>query len=415
MALFVDRFKFVLVCLTLVLGGRMTYAQTAEHICNSEYRIDSTEVGALYAELDNISFFKDNEFAGTVMKGYSLPGLWIQPKLSYNPIKNIHLELGAHALVYSGAYKYPAYAFHDIVKWKGNQYQKGTHILPFYRAQFAWKNVNVVLGNIYGGSNHLLMEPMYNPELNLTADPEMGLQVLYDLPHFHLDAWIDWQSYIFDLDTHQEAFLVGFSSKVDYTSKNSPFHFYSPFQITIQHRGGEQDITDAGVQTLSNLGVGAGMQWNANRRVLSQLKTELNFVASYQQAGTLWPYTKGFGGYASLSAKLWERLKFKAAYFVGHDYISLMGIPYYGTLSLKQPGAKYDGMQTAYGSVEYSRIFAKYFALGVKADAYYVMPGNMTDESGATIDKADNLNFSFGVYLRVNPRFLIKNFSKKTK
>lgn len=49
------------------------------------------------------------------------------------------------------------------------QYQRGTHILPYFRAQLALSHVNLILGDIYGGSNHGLIAPLYSPELNLTV------------------------------------------------------------------------------------------------------------------------------------------------------------------------------------------------------------------------------------------------------
>ena len=202
-------------CLVMLLIATTTVrAQVEEKVCKTDYNINPERVGELSVELDNISFFKDNEYAGTVMKGYSLPGMWLEPKVVYYPLKNMKLELGAHALIYSGAYKFPNYAYHDIATWKGNQYQRGTHILPYFRAQLALSHVNLILGDIYGGSNHGLIAPLYSPELNLTADPEMGLQFLYDSRHLHLDAWVNWLSYIFEEDTHQEAFIVGLSSLI---------------------------------------------------------------------------------------------------------------------------------------------------------------------------------------------------------
>ena len=120
--------------------------------------------------MDNISFFKDNEFAGTVIKGYSLPGLWIQPKFVYYPLKNIKLEGGVHMLWFSGAYRLSeCFLIKTIVLWKGEQYQKGAHLFAFFPAQISMKSVDLILGNIYGGSNHGLIAPLYNPELNLTA------------------------------------------------------------------------------------------------------------------------------------------------------------------------------------------------------------------------------------------------------
>lgn len=406
--------SLVMLLLLFVTNSATAQSQTmADRLCVTDYRIDSARVSELAFELDNISFFKDNEFSGSIVKGYSLPGLWVQPKLTFQPLKNIRLELGAHALIYSGAYKYPVYAYHDIANWKGNQYQKGFHILPFFRAQVALKNVNLVLGNLYGGSTHGLMDPLFNPELNLTSDPDMGFQILFDRPLFHLDAWINWQSYIFDCDTHQESFLVGFSSRINYNRPQSRLHFYSPVQLIIQHRGGEQDHTDTGAQSLTNAGLGVGMQWNSGRKIFKQLQVDVNAVGSHQMSGHLWPYEDGLGGYASASVNLWNQLNFKAGYFIGKDFISLLGTPYYGTLSLKHPGCRYDGIQTVYGAVEYARTFAKHYVLGAKVDGYYAMPGKMMDQKGNVLSYSNGLNFSFGVYFRVNPSILIKKFNKK--
>lgn len=206
-------------------------------------------------------------------------------------MKNIKLELGVHALIYSGAYKFPNYAYHDIAIWKGNQYQRGTHILPYFRAQLALSRVNLVLGNLYGGENHRLIEPLYNPELNLTADPETGFQVLCDLKRWHFDAWINWQSFIFEADTHQEAFTVGLSSLVKFNRPESRFHYYLPVQMTIQHRGGEQIVdNDRPVQTLANGSVGAGIVWNVNRKVLKRINVEADMLGYYQESGKLWPF-----------------------------------------------------------------------------------------------------------------------------
>lgn len=382
----------------------------AEAVCGSDYNINPDNAGALLGELDNISFFKDNEFGGTVMKGYSLPGLWLQPKVVFYPLKNIKLELGAHGLIYSGAYQFPNYAYKDISTWKGHQFQRGTHILPFFRAQLALSHVNLVLGNIYGGANHRLIEPLYNQELNLTADPESGFQLLYDLPRFHLDAWVNWQSFIFKTDDHQEAFTVGLSSEIRLNRPDAYFHYYIPVQAVIQHRGGEQDtLTTESVQTLMNMATGAGIDWNVNRRVLKQVNVEVDVTGYYQQSGTLWPFDSGVGLYAKAAMTLGD-FRVKGGYWACKDYISLLGIPYLGAVSTKKEGAFYNDAQTAFASVEYMRRFGKHYAFGAKVDVYYSMPGTMTDKGGQMIHAAPTTNFSFGVYLRANPSFLIKKF-----
>ena len=44
-------------------------AQISDRVFKSDHRIDPEKKGQLSVELDNISFFKDNEYTGSIMKG----------------------------------------------------------------------------------------------------------------------------------------------------------------------------------------------------------------------------------------------------------------------------------------------------------------------------------------------------------
>ena len=391
--------------LTLPMKG-----QTVSLLGDIDYKIDSTQVKELAVEIDNMSFLKDNEYTGQVMKGYSLPGFWMQLKGTYQPLKYLRLELGVHGLVYSGAYKYPSYAYHDIAKWKGNQYQKGSHILPYLRAQVQLKNWQLVFGDIYGSTCHRLIAPLYNPELHLTADPEAGFQAIYDSKHFHLDTWINWQSFIFDIDSHQEAFTMGLTSEFRINDEKAPVHTYIPFQVLGQHRGGEQDtISTNRVQTLCNGALGFGIKWNLNRKIVKEVNVEADALMHYQHTGKLWPKDTGFGAYAKASVKFANGIYTEGGYFIGKDFNSLYGIPYYGSVSLRNPGTYFKRPQTFFFSFDYARKFAKRYAFGVKADVYYFCPQGAYNAEGP-IDATKNTNFSVGIFLRANPRFLIKKF-----
>ena len=394
----------------LLFSSIPTKAQTPTILGDFGYRLDSTQTKQLAIEADNISFLKDNEYAGPALKGYTLPGFWLQLKCAYQPIKFLKLEAGVHGLVYSGAYKYPSYAYHDIEKWKGNQYQKGTHFLPYLRAHLQLKSWQLVFGDIYGGVHHRLIAPLYNQEQHLTADPEFGFQAIYDSKRFHFDTWVNWQSFIFEEDSHQEAFTVGVSSLFRFNDEQAPVHTYMPFQITIQHRGGEQDtITTNSVQTLSNGALGFGIKWNVNRKVIKEVNVEADALMHYQQAGELWNKDTGFGAYAKTSLKFSNGIYTEAGYFIGKDFNSLMGIPYYGSISLKEEGLYFKRPQTFFFSIDYAKKFAKRYAFGVKADIYYHCPKEAYNQHGPQ-SISHNTSFSVGVFFRANPRFLIKKF-----
>lgn len=387
-------------------------AQIPDRVFKSDYRIDPEKQGELSVELDNISFFKDNEYSGSIMKGYSLPGLWVQPKVVFYPLSNIKLEAGMHLLRYWGANKYPCFAYQDIAKWKGNQFQHGFHVLPFFRAQIALSDhVNIVLGDIYGGANHNLIEPLYNPELNLTADPEAGLQLLYNSQRFDLDVWVNWESFIFNEDTHQEAFTVGLSGRFKFNQPDSRFHVYMPVQGLVQHRGGEIDtIYTNSVQTLMNGSIGAGAIWNTGHPVFKNVNLEFDMAGYYQQAGDLWPFDDGHGFYLKASADIYD-FRIKTSYWGSHHFISMFGSPFYGAVSTADEGVTYKGQKMVYAGLEYSRSFGKGFSMGIDVDVYQHLPVDMYGPGYNEFKKSESAtSFSAGIYFRINPSFLIKRF-----
>lgn len=384
-------------------------AQIAERVFQNASRIDPERKGELSVEIDNLSFFKDDEYAGPFMKGYTLPGLWLQAKAVYYPLANLKLEAGVHALRYWGANKYPNMAYQDIAYWKGEQYQRGLHLLPWFRAQVALSDhVDIVLGDLYGAANHGLIEPLYNPELNMTADPEAGLQLLYKSRRFDLDMWVNWESFIFRKDVHQEAFTVGLSTRLKFNDPASRFHFYAPLQALAQHRGGEIDtILIHSVQTLMNGSVGLGGVWNTGHAIFRNVNVELDAAGYYQQAGELWPFDSGCGVYARASADISD-FRVKTSYWKCHRFISMFGSPFYGAVSTSQQGVTLDDPSMCYLGLEYSRVLAKGFSLGIDVDLYHHFPVVRHGGEADGVKTSGNTSFSAGIYLRVNPSFLIK-------
>lgn len=394
-----------------LLGGLEGRAQIAERVYSTDYRINPARKRELSIEIDNLSFFKNDEFEGSFMDGYTLPGLWLQAKAVYYPLSDLKLEAGIHALRFWGANKYPNMAYQDIAYWKGEQYQKGLHVLPWFRAQLALsKYVNIVLGSLYGAANHRLIEPLYNPELNLLADPEMGLQLLYGCRWLDLDVWVNWESFIFREDVHQEEFTFGVSSCFKWNAPDSHFHFYTPLQLLAQHRGGEIDtLATHSVQTLANGALGIGTVWNTNRRIIKRIDIELDATAYYQQTGQLWVFDKGYGVYARASADLAD-FRVKAAYWRCHRFISMFGSPFYGAVSASTDGLLFDNPSMVHVGVEYSRVFAKGFSLGIDADLYTHLPATLYGAGRDGEWSTCATSFSVGIYLRVNPSFLVKKF-----
>ncbi len=379
--------KVTLFALAMSLGG--IHNATADTMPTYA---DADSTGGLRIAVDALAFFRDNEYSSEMTDGYSLPGAWLRPKLVYDPNKNIHLELGAHALFFDGANKYPNYAYHDIGKWKGNQYQDGAHVLPWLRAQAKMKDVSVVLGDIYGDVHHGLITPLYNKEQLMSADPEMGAQILVNHKGFNMDVWVNWQSYQFKEDTHQEAFVVGLTGRQQLGS-----HLNIALNILAQHRGGEQDIPELnlGVQTICNGAL--GINWSSGNRplgkVINAYGASANIVGCYQQAGKLWPFDSGVAFHAEGNMHMLDCLSLTLGYFhAPKDFVTLLGSPFFSTISIRDGGKRFDGRQTGYFHVDYHRTFAEHYTLGALLETYKVHSKGLDESS-----------FAFGLYLRVNP------------
>ena len=342
--------------------------------------------------VDALAFFRDNEYKSMLTDGYTLPGAWVRPKLEYDPNSHIHLELGVHALFFDGANRYPCYAYHDIGHWKGNQYQSGAHVLPWFRAQAKMQGVSVVLGDIYGDTSHDIVTPLYNREQVMSADPEMGAQILVSHRGFSMDAWVNWQSYQFKEDTHQEAFTVGVTARQRLSGSTSIL-----LNALAQHRGGEQDIPDLhlGVQTICNGSI--GIDWSHDGlpagKTVNGYGVSANLIGCYQQAGDLWPFSSGIAMHAEGRMELINCLSLRLGYFLApEDFISIYGNPLFSTVSIKDTEKRLDGIGTGYFHLDYHRTFGKNYTLGALLETF------KSDTKGL-----DEFNFAFGLYLRVNP------------
>lgn len=403
-----------------------TYTLFSQNITSLIYTEDtsfvSNEVRELRLRFRNMNFFRDNEYKGSLVKGYTLPGLWILPSVSYQPLKTLKIEAGAYMLRYWGESKYPNAHYVNLPEYENNDnIQSSFHAVPFFRVHYApLPGVSLVLGNIYGRNNHGLIEPLYNKEMVMTSDPESGVQFLWNTRHLNLDMWVNWESFIFQGDSRQEEFTFGISSRIkanQLLSDFNNFHFYVPIQILFKHQGGEINTTasERSVKTWLNAASGIGMDIKMPFRYLRKLNIEIDAAYYAQQKGGTFPFDKGYGIYGKLLADM-NSFDVKAGYWQCHNFVSLMGDPLFGAVSMSDKNLIYNNPKTAFLSVEYSHSIGKGFALGVHADIYntfkcdanqYTSNTNMQDSK---ISMPNAVSFIAGIYLKTDFGFLLKRF-----
>lgn len=373
--------------------------------------------GEMRLRVDALAFFRDNEYnSADVTRGYTLPGTWLMPTLSYQPLLNLRIEAGAYLLHYWGANTYPNANYTSLAEADAQSTSKAFHCTPVLRANLQFDtHVNLVFGTLYGHSAHRLVEPLYNPEMNLTADPETGLQVLWRNHWLNFDAWVNWQNFIFKGDDEQERFTFGLSTRFMPSHRVARVQWYLPVQLLMHHRGGEinPDAPNRSVKTWLNAAAGAGMKVPLRTKVPVTLGGEVVGTYYSQQKGTELPFDNGYGLMAKAEARIWH-FGLTAGYWQAHRFISVYGSPLFGCVSNSKGNTTIDRPQMAFAHVEYAQSLGRGFSWGIQLDVSQHWQRGVNNQSENTYTKpASTTDLAAGVYLRMSPSFLIKKFTSK--
>ncbi len=299
--------------------------------------LDSLDVKTSVLSLNLLgeAFYRNNEYSASVIDDYTLPGYRCLAYLTYTPkiSQKVSLKLGVEHMYFWGASKYPTgIAYKDLPYWSsmGDDYSR-FRIFPYFQAAIALnKNWAVILGNIEGGSKHGLIEALYNPELNLSGDSERGAEIKYRGKHTKAELWVDWQSFIFNRDKHQEAFFVGLNLEGRFAQKSNSSWAYS-LQALTGHRGGKVNIVPDTVHTWLNAAL--GLKYDQGLSLFNQnLKLQSSLYAlGYSQRGGHFPRDKGWGLFSD------TQLNYKQFYlgfsmFYGANFLSPLGTPFVQSL-----------------------------------------------------------------------------------
>lgn len=375
--------------------------------------INKSGKGNLTLSIDNLHFFHDNEYWGGRASGYTLPGFYFQPSVGFQPTKNLKIDAGIYIRHYWGATEYPQIIFSDVLRTVSGNEKSKIQVKPFMRIQAKIGNaVNIVFGNIYGGTNHNLPDPLYNYERIMTEYPETGLQILVNTTYFNMDTWINWESFIFRNDNHQEAFTFGVTTKTSVNPEKSKVHVYFPVNAIFQHRGGEIDtIPTHRVQTWMNLSAGTGISFRIGNKIFRKMSLEATAAYYMEIEDNLMPFEKGFLIHGKIWADIW-RFKIGAAYWKAYDFISLLGNPYFGAIHVPYNGNTMKNPEVGSINMEYIQKFGKSCAFGFKADLYCTRECKSVTNTGITGNIGKNIGFTAGAYIRFTPTFVLAKIKK---
>ena len=310
--------KLMVVFLLVVLSNG-AFSQEITKIFLGDEPFNPYTTGNLYIAVDNLSFFKNNEYKSEYATGYTLTGAWIRPKLIYYPDKKFRFEIGGQVLKYNGRDEYKAFP------WFAAVYQPEKH-------------VTFRMGNLNGDQNHGLPEPVMDSEHFLNGSPEAGIQAKYKNHFLKADMWIDWQKMIFKGDPFKERFVFGTVLEGTlYHGGNSKLTL--PITFNGLHEGGEIDTAPGLAHT--NIAVSEGVKfsqqiegsvfksWLLEATLLQSTYPE-GQTALKSVRGSAWYLHAGINsGYGNIVAGYWQ----------GTRYFTPLGMPLFQNGAMDQPAA----------------------------------------------------------------------------
>lgn len=393
-----------------------TYAQLDRYVyCADSAQVDPKQKYELRFTVDALTFFRDNEYnSKELLKGYTLPGMWLSPTVSYQALHNLRVEVGAFMLHFWGANRYPNANYSSLETIEAQRTSKAFHCVPIFRANLQLTpQANIVLGTLYGKTAHELCTPLYNDEMNLTSDPETGVQILWHPQWMKFDAWIDWQDFIFQNDHGQERFAFGLSTRFLPSRRTARAKWHLPLQIVMKHTGGEinTEASDRSIKTWLNAAAGAGVDIPLpTRHVPVTLSADLTATYFSQQSGNVLPFDKGYGLLAQVGAHLWH-FGLSAAWWQSHKFIPIYGSTLFSSMSTSTASTTLTNPRAFLFHGEYAQPLARGFSWGVALDYMLHNEDNIIQVNPLSWRSVQTKgNFSAGIYLRLSPSFLIKKF-----
>ncbi len=333
--------------------------------------------------IDMTGFFKNNEYFSPLENGYTLPGINLLPKIQYQVNNRFRAQLGTYSVFYSG-----------------EQREDGIHFINdiFVQMEYVVKpDFYLVFGNIYGGLNHRLIEPLYQWEKQFTSRPESGLQLLYQDKQYFADVWINWQRYIERGDSVPEVLTFGTSASLQLTHLESSINLSIPFQLLINHHGGQIDTSDEKMIVLGNAVTGIHSEWSFKKSFIQSIAFDTYLAGYYDKLPdpTLRPYDKGWGVYPVLQVKS-SLFTLMTGYWYAEHFYAFDGEPLLGSFNPYEPGNQVPIRKMITAKLAYSQQLLESLSIGAQIETYTDLVLKSTD-------------YSFGVYIRFNKEFNLKS------
>lgn len=363
----------------LSLASAQCYSQSYPSFYYDQ-EVDSAKSNKLFLQIDNNTFFKNNEYFGDIAKGYTLFGFQLTPQIIYHPTEKVKLRLGTQLLSYYGR--------EDEMK---------VSLLLAFQYQFH-ENLSVTLGNINGTLNHRLIEPLFDYERFLTHNTEKGIQFLAHSKKLFADLWLDWEQQIFYDDPFQEKFNVGFSFEYTIFTKND-YTLSLPFQNLIRHQGGQINHNNEPLVTIFNNATGLRLKKDFSGKFFQQIHLS-SYLVNYQDLSPTKQqmFIDGTGSYTTLEI-FHNQFHFLTGYWYGKQFIAPLGNPLYETYSRTNIFVEEPVRQLIMAKINYHQTIFNGIHLDVRFEPYFDLLNG-------------NFEYNYGLVMVFKENFFLKEVKK---
>ena len=343
--------------LTFVLGLLSFFSNAQEKINytfsnnldeHSYLFFNENDTSKLSLKIRANTFFKNNEYFGDFIKGYTLIGYMLQPELFYRPIKKLEISLLWNVLQYSG-------------------YDKFSDYKPYFRIKYSpTPKFSIIIGRMDGNVAHRLIEPIYNPERYFLNNIENGLQFNYQSTHYNGDLWLNWEKFLLWNDPWQERLTVGHKSEF-LLNPMSKTKVSIAGEFLVSHRGGQIDLCDDPVQTLENGAIGFEI-----RR--TQKNVSYSYYSKFAQYHAIdptpdVPYIDGYGIYNKLFIKFYN-FGFICGHWWGDMFMNFRGDPLFSSQAIFAENNK-NKRAILFNELFYAQKIHGIFSLKASVNTYY--------------------------------------------
>lgn len=327
---------------------------------------------------DYSGFFRNNEYFEDYVKGYTLTGNHFTPRLALKLNEKSSFEVGAHMLKYNGINSF-------------------TEVSPYISMKVSpLLGFDVVLGSFNLSERMPLSDKIFSEERLLTDFIEEGLLLKYKANQLRVQAWLDWEKFIFSGDPFRERFKVG-GIALWHSDKALKTNVQFKVQTLIQHKGGQIDNSGLPISTIMNHAFSISLNHDA--------ATGKQFSLS----GSLYTFNDLNGNAPWVSENGWaldfpvsfhsEKTSLTAGYWFADAFIAPYGNPVFQTSSLTDPSINMPDNSIAYFVLNYDYGLAKGVWLNLGLSNYYLTAFN-------------SFNYHYSLKIIFSESFFLTNLEK---